>query len=207
MTNRHISAFFGFLALICIGFSTAAAAQNGPRREGLDFVIGAPNAPVTLIEYASMTCPHCARFHADVLPRLKTEYVETGRLKFVFRDFPLDRMALNAHMLARCAGPDRFFAFLDVFFGQQANWTRGTPDQMTQALRRLARLGGMADAQIDQCLADTSVQNEVLAQTMTGEREHRVQATPTIVINGTVHRGGMSYEELDRALRPLAGAR
>ena len=78
MTNRHISAFFGFLALICLGFSTAAAAQNGPRREGLDFVIGAPNAPVTLIEYASMTCSHCAAFHHEVYPTLKKNFIDTG---------------------------------------------------------------------------------------------------------------------------------
>ncbi|MFM7346654.1 MAG: DsbA family protein [Tagaea sp.] len=179
----------------------------GPRLEGLDFVMGHPDAPVTMIEYASLTCPHCQRLHVEVMPRLKAEYIDTGRLRLVFRDFPLDRMALNAHMLARCAGPERFFAYLDVFFGQLQSWTAGTPDQMMQSLRRLARLGGMSDATMDQCLADMNVQTAVLNQTMIGEREHRVQATPTLVIDGTVHRGGMSYEELDRVLRPLAGAR
>jgi protein-disulfide isomerase len=207
MTNRHISAFLGALALVCFGFFAPASAQDGPRREGLDFVLGAVNAPVTVIEYASLTCPHCARLHTEVKPRIKADYIDTGRVRWVFRDFPLDRMALNAHMLARCAGPERFFGFLDVFFAQQQNWTRGTPEQMTQSLRRLARLGGLSDAQMDQCLADMQTQTEVLNQSMTGEREHRVAATPTLVINGTVHRGGMSYEELDRVLRPLAGAR
>lgn len=179
----------------------------GPRLEGLDFVMGHPDAPVSVIEYASLTCPHCQRLHVEVLPRIKAEYVDTGRVRWVFRDFPLDRMALNAHMLARCAGPERFFAYLDVFFGQLQNWTTGTPDQMTQSLRRLARLGGMSDGQMDQCMADMNVQAAVLNQTMIGEREHRVQATPTLVIDGTVHRGGMSFDELDRVLRPLAGAR
>lgn len=179
----------------------------GPRLEGLDFVMGHPDAPVSVIEYASMTCPHCQRLHVEVLPRIKAEYIDTGRVRWVFRDFPLDRMALNAHMLARCAGPERFFAYLDVFFGQLQNWTAGTPDQMTQSLRRLARLGGMSDAQMDQCLADMNVQAAVLNQTMIGEREHRVQATPTLVVDGTVHRGGMSFDELDRVLRPLAGPR
>ncbi len=207
MSNRHISAFFGLLALIGLGFSLPATAQDGGRREGLDFVRGAANAPVTVIEYASLTCPHCARLHTETLPRIKTEYIDTGRVRWVFRDFPLDRMALNAHMLVRCAGPERYFGFLDVLFAQQQNWTRGTPDQMTQSLRRIARLGGMSEAQIDQCLADTNVQNEVLTQTMTGEREHRVAATPTLVINGTVHRGGTSFDELDRVLRPLTGTR
>jgi protein-disulfide isomerase len=179
----------------------------GPRLEGLDFVMGHPDAPVTLIEYASLTCPHCQRLHVDVMPRLKAEYIDTGKLRLVFRDFPLDRMALNAHMLARCAGPERFFAYLDVFFGQLQTWTSGSPEQMTQSLRRLARLGGMSDARMDECLADMNVQAAVLNQTMIGEREHRVQATPTLVVNGTVHRGGMSFDELDRVLRPLAGPR
>jgi protein-disulfide isomerase len=207
MQKRYISTLAAVFALICLGFSAPAMAQNGPRLEGNDMVMGAPNAPITMIEYASLTCPHCARFQADVLPRLKTEYVETGKVKFIFRDFPLDRMALNAQMLARCAGPERFFGFLDVFFAQQANWTRGTPDQMMQSLRRLARTGGMSEAQMDQCLADQSVQNIILTNAMTGEREHKVQATPTLVINDTVHRGGMNFEELDRVLRPLAGTR
>jgi protein-disulfide isomerase len=207
MQKRYISTLAAVFALICLGFSAPAMAQNGPRLEGNDMVMGAPDAPITLIEYASLTCPHCARFQAEVAPRLKTEYVDTGKMKFIFRDFPLDRMALNAQMLARCAGPERFFGFLDVFFAQQGNWTRGTPDQMMQNLRRLAQLGGMSAAQMDACLADQTVQNVILTNAMTGEREHKVQGTPTLVINGTVHRGGMSYEELDNVLRPLAGKR
>jgi protein-disulfide isomerase len=203
MTKRHISTFFAAFALIALAFSNPAAAQNGPRAEGLDMVVGNPNAPVTIIEYASLTCPHCARFNSDVLTKLKSQYVDTGKVRFVFRDYPLDRLALNAAMLARCNGPERFFAYLDVFFGEQANWTRGSPEQAMTALRRLARTGGMSEAAMDACLADTEIQNAVLTQAMTGEREHRVQSTPTLVVNGQVQRGAPTFEELDRLLKPL----
>lgn len=212
MTTRHISTFFAAFALIGLAFSgLPAAAQTaipGPRAEGLDMVMGAPDAPITMIEYASITCPHCARLHNETMPRLKAEYIDSGKLKLVFRDFPLDRIALNAAMLARCAGPERYFTFLEVFFAQQPNWLRGTSaEQIMASLRRLARTGGMSEAQMDACLANTEVQNAVLTQTMTGEREHKVQATPTLVINGTVHRGGIGFEELDAVLKPLAASR
>lgn len=209
MNKRHISTFFAAFALIGLAFSAAAqTAIPAPRAEGLDMVMGAENAPITMIEYASLTCPHCAKLHVETMPRLKAEYIDTGKLKLVFRDFPLDRIALNAAMLARCAGPERFFTFLDVFFTQQANWLRGTSgEQIMASLRRLARTGGMTEAAMDACLANTEMQNAVLTQAMTGEREHKVQATPTLVINGTVHRGGQSFEELDTILKPLAGGR
>ncbi|MBL8830822.1 MAG: DsbA family protein [Rhodospirillales bacterium] len=209
MNKRHISTFFAAFALIGLAFSASAqTAIPAPRAEGLDMVMGAENAPITMIEYASLTCPHCAKLHVETMPRLKAEYIDTGKLKLVFRDFPLDRIALNAAMLARCAGPERYFTFLDVFFAQQANWLRGTSgEQIMASLRRLARTGGMTEAAMDQCLANTEMQNAVLSQAMTGEREHKVQATPTLVINGTVHRGGQSFEELDAILKPLAGSR
>jgi protein-disulfide isomerase len=203
MKNQHMSKIFGFLALIAVAISAPAHAQTGPRAEGLDFVVGAANAPVTIIEYASITCPHCARFHSDVLSRLKEKYVETGKVRFVFSDFPLDRLALNAAMLARCNGAERFFTYLDVYFAEQANWTRGTPEQAMTALRRLTRTGGMSEAAIDACLANVEIQNAVLTQAMTGEREHRVQSTPTLVVNGQVQRGAPTFDELERLLQPL----
>ncbi|MGQ0662042.1 MAG: DsbA family protein [Pseudomonadota bacterium] len=177
-----------------------------PRQEGEDMVIGLAGAPITVVEYASLTCPHCATFHATTLPRLIDAYVDKGLVKFIYRDFPLDRIALVAAMLARCAGPERYFGFLDVFYRQQANWTRGNePGQILAALRGLARLGGMSDERIDACLKDQDVQNAVLQQSLKGEKEFEVRSTPTLIINGRKHAGGTSFEDLDRTLRPLAG--
>ncbi|HEX2113024.1 MAG TPA: DsbA family protein [Alphaproteobacteria bacterium] len=167
-------------------------------------VIGAANAPVTIIEYASLTCPHCARFHAETLPRLKSEYVETGKVKFVFRDFPLDRLALDAATIAQCAGPDRYFTFLDVFFQQQPNWTSGNDaGAMLASLKRLARTGGMTEAQIEDCLKNKQMQDTVLASRMAGEKQFQVRSTPTLIINGQRHSGALSFDELEKILKPL----
>jgi protein-disulfide isomerase len=181
-----------------------ADAPTGPRRENGDMVIGASNAPITIIEYASLTCPHCAHFHSETLPKLKQEYVQTGKVKYVFRDFPLDGLALRAAMIAQCAGPDRYFTFLDVFFQQQQNWTRGNdPEQMIASLKRLARTGGMSESQIDECLKNQQVQDAVLASRMTGEKQFGVKSTPTLIINGQAHPGALPFDELDKILKPL----
>lgn len=182
-----------------------ADAAAGPRRENGDMVMGAANAPVTVIEYASLTCPHCARFHTETLPKLKSAYIDTGVVKYVFRDFPLDRLALSAAMIAQCAGPDRYFNFLDVFFRQQASWAKGNEQEAMAALRRLARLGGMSDAQIDSCLANKQVQDSILATSVAGQNQFQVRSTPTLIINGERHAGALSFEELDKIIKPLAG--
>ena len=167
-------------------------------------VMGLAGAKVTLIEYASLTCPHCANFHASTLPQLKARYIDTGLVKLIYRDFPLDRVALSAAMLARCAGPERYFAFLDAFYAQQSNWTRGaTLDQVMANLKSLTRLGGMAEPQIDACLANREVETAVLTQQLQGEREFQVRSTPTLIINGRPHIGAATFEALDQILRPL----
>ncbi len=182
-------------------------AQLVPRKEGDDMVMGLASAPVTIIEYASLTCPHCATFATTVLPDVKTQYVEKGLVKFIYRDFPLDRMALQASKLARCSGPDRYFAFIDVLFRQQATWTRGNDaNQIIENLRRLSRLGGMSDAQVDSCLRDTAVENAILEQRMKGERDDKVTSTPTIIINGRKYAGDLSFAEIEKTLKPLVGS-
>ena len=123
----------------------AASANVGPRLEGNDMVMGAANAPVTIIEYASLTCPHCAAFSTGTFPRLKEQYIDTGLVRFIFRDFPLDNFAFAAAVVARCAGPERFFGFIEVFFQQQDAWTRGNEQTIRNNMRQIARLGGMSD--------------------------------------------------------------
>lgn len=193
------------------GASQAQAAQAdakaiAPRREGEDMVMGAPNAPVTIIEYASLTCPHCAHFDEETFPKLKSEYIDRGLVKYVYRDFPLDRVALQASKIARCAGPDRYFGFIDVLFRQQQNWAASRdPNQITENLRKLARLGGMSDETFNKCLNDKAVEDAVLAQSLKGEQEFKVSSTPTLIINGKAYPGALTFEELDKVLKPLAG--
>ncbi|MBV8536777.1 MAG: DsbA family protein, partial [Alphaproteobacteria bacterium] len=151
-----------------------------PRQEGDDMVMGADKAPVTIIEYASLTCPHCAHFNETTFPKLKADYIDKGLVKYIYRDFPLDRMALTAAEIAHCAGPERYFGFVDAIFRQQASWTAGSnANEITENLKRLARLGGLSTSAADVCLADKALQDKILAQSLRGEKEFKVDSTPT----------------------------
>jgi protein-disulfide isomerase len=165
--------------------------------------LGNPDAPVTLIEYASLTCPHCAQFHTEVLPELKERYIEDGKVRLIYRDFPLDERALMAAALAHCVGPDRYFGFLDVLFQTQSSWA-GASDYLV-ALKRLGKLGGMSDEQMDQCLADQELTDGILQTRLDGQNEHQVSSTPTLVINGEVYAGARSIEDLSEVIDPLVG--
>lgn len=175
-----------------------------PRKEGDDFIIGAANAQVVIIEYASLTCPHCARFHAEVLPKLKAEYVDTGLVKFIYRDFPLDRVALQAAQVARCLPAERYYSFLDVLFRQQEQWAAGKdPAEMIERVKQLGQLAGMPRDQSAACVADQAMQLKIVGAAQTGEKDYQIRATPTVVINGKRHAGANSFEDLDKVLRPL----
>lgn len=163
--------------------------------------IGDPDAPVTIIEYSSLSCPHCARFHADVLPGLKERYVETGKVHFVFRDFPLDESSVDAAVIAHCSGPDRYVGFLDVLFQTQESWS--TAADPREALKQLGKLGGLSDEQMDTCLADESMMNAVLKSRLDGQNEHKVQSTPTFVIGGETYPGSRDVDALAEIIDPL----
>src|SRR5438477_4608159 len=134
-----------------------------------DRILGKPDAPVTIIEYASLTCPHCAAFEKEVLPQLKSEWIDTGKVKLVFRDFPLDASALKAAIVARCAPPERFYGFIGVLFAQQASWAAGADP--IPGITRIAKLGGMSEDQVRACLKDDALQNKILAGRLAGEQQ------------------------------------
>jgi len=189
------------------GYPAPAAAQQppadrlAPRREGDDFAMGNPDAPVVVIEYASLTCPHCARFHVDVLPQVKAKYIDAGTVKFVYRDFPLDRVALQAAQVARCLPPDRYFGLLDVLFRQQEQWTAGRdPSAMIERVKQYAALAGLPRERAAACAEDAEQQAKLVAGAQAGEKQYGVNSTPTLVVNGKRHVGGTGFEELDRAL-------
>jgi protein-disulfide isomerase len=159
-----------------------------------DMTLGKADAPVTVIEYASLTCPHCALAHAEVIAPMKKDYVEPGKVRFVYRDFPLDQMALNASILARCAGPDRFFGFLDVLFSGQSNWARVTDP--IRALEQIGRMGGVPPEKFEACRNDEELKTKVLQQRMDGEKDFQINSTPTLIINGDRYSGGVPYPQL-----------
>jgi protein-disulfide isomerase len=158
-----------------------------------DFVLGEADAPVTIVEYASLTCPYCAQFHTEVLPVLKSEYVETGKARLVYRDFPLDQLALTGSMVARCAGRDRFLGFIDTLYSAQASWMRA--ENPLEALERIARLGGMSADDFSACLKNQEVADAVLRQRLEGDKTFNVDSTPTIFINGERYGGGLTIPQ------------
>lgn len=166
-----------------------------------DFSLGKDIAPVTVIEYSSLTCPHCAQFHQTTFPILKREFIETGKVRFVFRDFPLDQLALSGSMVARCAGRNKYFAFIDTLFAQQTSWAND-PNPL-EALSRIARLGGLSQANFNKCLKDKKIADKIIKQRMNGDKKFAINSTPTIIINGRKFSGGLSVEQLRALLSEL----
>ena len=167
-----------------------------------DRILGNPGAPITIIEYASLTCPHCAHFTNEVLPELKKKWIDTGKAKLVLRDYPLDEPALRAAMIARCAPPDRYYAYIDTFFGSQEKWV--TARDYRDALARLVKLGGMSREEFDNCLKNTALENKIVEDRLIASKELDVNSTPTFFINGTKFTGAPTVEEFDKALSGLA---
>ncbi len=176
------------LALLGGGMAGAAMAQASDALTVTeqDHVLGDPNAKVTVFEYASMTCPHCAGFHTTVLPELKKQYVDTGKVKFVFRDFPLDQTALRASLLAECVPADRYFAMIDMLFQTQAQWSQARDP--VEALSRAGRLVGIDDVKFRACQDDKDALAAIIAERQAGEALG-VSSTPTLVINGKLYPG------------------
>ena len=197
--SRSLTSFAAALALtLAISLSGRAGAAEPAAAA---HVLGNPEAPITIIEYASLTCPHCAEFDKSVLPQIKQAYIDTGKAKLVYRDFPLDATALKASMIARCLPSDRYFAFIDVLFKQQSSWAYGG-DPKT-GLLRVARLAGMSQDSFDKCFDDKQVEDQVLQERLDGSRQFNIQGTPTLIVNGKVSDGN-SFEDLDKMLKPLA---
>lgn len=168
-----------------------------------DIVLGKADAPVTIVEYASMTCGHCAHFHATTFPVLKEKYIDTGKVKLILREFPLDIVAKAAFMVARCAGEMKYYAMVSTLFETQKNWAFG--NNPAQALLAVAKQSGMTEEQFNTCLSDTKLAGQIDEQAKRGS-EFGVDATPTFFINGKKVSGAMSPEDLAKEVDPLLGS-
>ena len=163
-----------------------------------DMELGAKDAPVTIIEYASMTCSHCANFHMGPFKELKAKYIDTGKVRIIFREFPFDPVALQASMLARCVGEKRYFGMLNVLFKSQAKWANSSEPQ--QALAKIARLGGFTEARFKACMTNQDLADMILKSRLNGSKKFGVDSTPSFIVNGVKTSGNMTVTEWDMLL-------
>lgn len=165
----------------------------------VEMQLGNPDAPVTVIEYASYTCPHCASFHQGAYKQLKADYIDTGKINFVYREVYFDRYGLWASLVARCGGSERFFGITDILYDQQSVWARkSTPGEVADELRKIGRLAGLENETLEACLQDRDKVNTLVTWYQENAQAHGIEATPSFVINGTTYRN-MSYSDF-RAL-------
>jgi protein-disulfide isomerase len=167
-----------------------------------DLVIGQANAPVTIVEYASMTCNHCAAFHNSVLPTLKEKYIDTGKVKLVFREFPLDERAALASMMARCAGDDKSMPLISLLFNKQEEWAAAKQDFLPKLFKFGQQVGFTRQA-FDRCRQDEKLIKNIIAVRDRGNVAFGVNSTPTFFINGKRMEGAPTVEEFEKALAPL----
>ena len=168
-----------------------------------DVELGNKNAKVNIIEYASMTCSHCATFHEKTFPELKKKWIDTGKVRFTLREFPLDPLATAGFMLARCAGGDKYYPIVDLLFSQQKNWAFS--NKPVEALLSLVKQAGFSQESFEACLKNQQIYDAVNAVRDRAAQKFGVNSTPTFFINGQVYRGALSVEELDKILTPLVG--
>ena len=161
-------------------------------------VLGDPNAPITMIEYASFTCPHCADFHNEIFPQIKKDFIDTGKVKFIFRDFPFDRAGATAAMLARCVAPSQFNGFVGVLMKQQQQWA--TSSNPLAALTNLGRLAGLSQDKIDACFKNEKLLDQIILIRKEAMEVHGINSTPSFLINGEKVESNGEYERFKNIL-------
>ena len=205
MNRRNILIFGAAIAGLPAAWRLVLAPRPARAQEQIfddDRILGDANAPVTIIEYSSLTCPHCANFHKNTLPEVKENWIETGRARIVYRHFPFDALGLRAAMVANCIEGDRHFSFLDALFYGQELWTRAKDP--LGALAQVAALAGLDKATFDACIADEAELERILIRAKDARETYGVNSTPTFIINGTKVQGAVGYDEFNKALEEAA---
>ena len=201
-----LAALAGFSPLRLFAGAMAQGASDVTKPVSLpDMALGAANAPLTIVEYAAATCPHCGRFGRDVFPKIKAAYIDTGKIRYIFREFPLDIRAAAGSMLARCIAKDdaaKYFAVVDVLFKQQMDWAYGKTST-TEGLGRIGKQAGLSQDQVDSCLKDQALLDKIAADQKYAADILKVNSTPTFFVNGDVIKGEASFDVFDEKIKSL----
>ena len=193
--NNNIKKYLIFFLLFFIFLiSSNLKAQTILDISEKDFVIGDDNAPVTIIEYASLSCSHCAEFHMETLPKLLEEYIDKGLAKIVFRDFPLNYPALMGSMVLRCVPQDIRYEYQEALYELQSKWVFRDTAKNKQELYKIMQSGGMKKEEFDKCIENVDLENEILVGLMNAQEEFNIKSTPSFIINGEVVGGNKSIK-------------
>ena len=199
-----LAALMGFSPLRLITGAMAQSASDVAKPMSLpDMALGPANASVRITEYASMTCPHCAAFNEAVFPKIKSEYIDSGKVRYVFREFPLDIKAAAGSMLARCIAKDdsgKYFTVIDLLFKQQNDWVL---KNTTETLTRIGKQAGLSQQAVEDCLKDQALLDKIAADQKYASEVLKVDSTPTFFINGERIKGETSFEEFDKRIKSL----
>jgi protein-disulfide isomerase len=204
LSMTGLAALAGFLPLRLIAPAFAQSATDVAKPQSLpDMALGPADAKVTITEYASMTCPHCAAFNEQVFPKIKAEFIDTGKVRYIFREFPLDIKAAAGSMLSRCIAngdASKYFAVTDLLFKSQADWVM---KNTTESLSRIGKQAGLSQQQVDDCLKDQALLDKIAADQKYASEVLKVDSTPTFFINGDKIKGEASIEEFEKKINPL----
>ena len=186
-----------------LAFGPAAFADDHGENGGewREMAVGSPDAPVEIIEYASLTCPHCANFRANTYPLLRERYINNGQVRMILREFPLDPLAMAGFMLARC-DEEQYFPIVDMLFETQRTWAFG--DRPLDELAAMMRQVGFSQEKFESCLRDQATYDGIMAVAERG-REQGVNSTPTFIVDGEIHRGALSIDQFEEILAPKLG--
>lgn len=187
--NKFFVIVFSLLFFSALGFANAEIIKPPE-----DVVIGKKNAPITVIEYSSYTCSHCATFHNTTFKKIKTNYIDIGKVKYIQRDFPLDQPSMQAAQLTRCTPKEKYSQISSVLFKKQKDWAYNK--NWEKELRKILTASGMSPATITKCLENESLKTSVLQSRVEGAQQFEIRGTPTFIINGKVHKGTASYKYL-----------
>ncbi|AXI44880.1 thiol-disulfide oxidoreductase [Sulfitobacter sp. SK012] len=172
----------------------------------VDMIAGNPDAKIEVIEYASFTCPHCAAFHAGPFKKLKADFIDTGKIKFIYREVYFDRFGLWASLLARCGGQEKFFGIADLIYVGQSQWTRaGDPAAIVEELRKIGRLAGMDNDALEACLQDGDMAKTLVAWYQENAEADEIDSTPSFIINGKKY-ANMRYDEMKEIIETAIGS-
>ena len=188
-----------------VAVATLPARARAEDRRKAERAIGRPDAKITVDEFYSLTCSHCAAFARQTLPQLTTEYIDTGKVRWVFHDFPLDQVALTAAMVARYLPVDRYEPFVDALLARQDKWAFARDVNSTEEIWKIAALAGLSRETFDKAIADEDLKAWILEQQSVAEKEHQIDSTPSFLVNGKKYAGEMSFSAFSKLLADISG--